>query len=116
MKVFFSDLKQFFYNLATDPKIPKKDLLINKIILILIISPLDFIPDWIAGYGLIDDFLLICLFSDYWTNVIDQDLILTHYPWTMKSFTFWQKIMKFLSNFSPNFISDHLWQYKKSPY
>lgn len=116
MKAFFSDLKQFFSDLTNDPKIPKKDLLINKIILLLIISPLDFIPDWIPGYGLIDDFFLLCIFSDYWINVVDQDLILAHYPWTMKSFTSFQKVMKFLSNFSPNFITDYLWKYKKSPY
>lgn len=116
MGQFLNQSKTFLQNINTDERIPKRDLLIIKIMLVLIISPLDFIPDWISLYGLLDDVLMLALICDYLFNILDQAILLTHYPWGMKSFASIRKIANIFSFFSPNFISNSLWLYKKAPF
>lgn len=112
----FQSLKKFIISLSNDERIPRKDILTNKILFILLLSPIDFIPDWIEGWGLVDDLIVFCLLCDYWSEIVEQNVILTHYPWSMKRFTTIQKIMKTFGRFSPSFISNHLWKYERSPF
>ena len=116
MKILYYNLKNFLKDVAEDQRIPMVD---KKIILVLIgltISPIDFIPDWIPFYGLIDDLLMLALVMDYFFNVIDQSILLSHYPWGMKSFARIKRIAGIFSFFVPNFIADNLWKYVKEPF
>jgi len=79
-------LIEFIKNVAKDERIPERDKTILLALLALIISPIDFIPDWIPIFGVLDDFVMIALVLDYFFNHIDQVILLSHYPWGMKSF------------------------------
>lgn len=116
MKTFYLDLKSFFEGVWQDERLPLQDKKILLVLLALIVSPIDFIPDWVPLYGLIDDLICLALISDYLFNVIDQQLLLSHYPWGMKSFARIRRIAGILSTFVPNFIANNLWKYVREPY
>lgn len=116
MKTFYLDLKSFFEGVWQDERLPLQDKKILLVLLALVVSPIDFIPDWVPLYGLIDDLICLALISDYLFNVIDQQLLLSHYPWGMKSFARFRRIAGILSTFVPNFIANNLWKYVREPY
>lgn len=116
MKKFFYDLKMFITNTANDERIPARDKKIVLAMVALIISPIDFIPDWIPFFGLLDDVILLALILDYFFEVLDQSILLSHYPWGMKSFARLRRTASITSFLVPNFIKDHLWKYTREPF
>jgi len=113
---FFKSLIQFFKDVVGDPKIPARDKRVILVLLILIISPIDFIPDWIPVYGLLDDFFMIAIVMDYFFNVLDDQTLLSHYPFGMKSYAAIRRIGRTLALFSPSFLMNLIWKYVPSPY
>lgn len=116
MKKFFNELTDFLKNTANDERIPERDKKVLLAMIALIISPIDFIPDWIPVIGLLDDFILFALILDYFFSVLDQSILLSHYPWGMKSFARLKRIARFTSMFVPNFIKDNIWKYVREPF
>lgn len=113
---FLKRLALFLQNVAEDTRIPSRDKKIILIMLLLILSPWDFIPDNFFFWGLVDDIFFLALILDYFFSILDQTIILSHYPWGMKSFSTIKKIASIVFFFAPNFISDFLWEYKRSPF
>jgi uncharacterized membrane protein YkvA (DUF1232 family) len=116
MKEFFRDLKKFLVDTANDERIPARDKKILLALVTLVISPIDLIPDWIPGFGLVDDFIMLALILDYFFDVLDQSILLSHYPWGMKSFARIKRVAGFMSFFVPYFIKDNLWKYTRDPF
>lgn len=116
MKKFFNELKEFLTNTANDPRIPERDKKTLLILIALIISPIDIIPDWIPLIGVIDDLVLLSIVLDYFFDVLDQEILLSHYPWGMKSFARLKRIARLTSFFVPNIIKNNIWKYVKDPY
>ena len=112
----FGQLAQFVKHLAEDPRIPPQDKATLVALVALIISPVDLIPDWIPILGQIDDLIVLALILDYFFRVLDQDLILSHYPWSLKSFVSMKRISRFISFFAPRALKSRLWKYTGSPY
>ena len=113
---FFEEVKKFMQGLATDSRIPARDKKILLVLAILIISPLDLIPDWKPTTGLIDDFIYLCFIMDYYFSVLDSTLVLSHYPWTMKSFARLRAVARGMQFFVPNFMKRRMWLYVGDPY
>lgn len=113
---FFKDLKDFLVNTANDQRIPSADKKILLAMIALIISPIDFIPDWIPFLGQLDDLILISFILDYFFQELDSQVILSHYPWGMKSFARLRATARFLQFLVPNFIKKRIWTYVGSPY
>lgn len=116
MLKFFKDFKQFVTDVSTDPRIPKRDKAIVVALLALIISPVDFIPDWIPVIGQLDDLMMIALVVDYFFSVLDHQVLLSHYPWGMKSFARLRAIAKLLHFLIPKALRKRLWSYVGAPY
>jgi len=116
MKLFFLDLKLFFIELSADKRLPQRDKKILILISFILLVRIIFIPDWILYFGILDILFLLGILVDYFFGVIDQRVILSHYPWGMKSFARLRRIASFLSLFAPSFIKDNLWQYTKDPF
>ena len=113
---FFTELRDFIKNVAQDKRIPERDKKVILAMLALIISPIDLIPDYIPIFGLLDDVILIALILDYFFKVLDQEILLSHFPWTMKSFVRLKKVAEFFAMFVPGFVKKRLWKYVGSPY
>ncbi len=116
MKKFYQQLKTFLINTGKDPRIPNRDKKILLTLIALIISPIDLIPDWIPFLGVLDDVIILAIVLDYFFDVLDQNILLTHYPWGMKSFSQLKKIAKAFSICVPWFIKNQIWSYKKDIY
>lgn len=113
---FFTDLKEFLSNVANDERIPSRDKKILLAMIALVISPVDLIPDWIPFFGQLDDLVLIAFILDYFFTVLDTQLLLSHYPWGMKSFVSLKKFASIFQIFVPKFIKKRIWTYVGSPY
>ncbi len=113
---FAKSLIEFVKEVARDPKIPSRDKRVILVLLALIISPFDLIPDWIPVYGLLDDFVMIAIVMDYFFNVLDDQMLLSHYPFGMKSFATVRRAGRTLAIFSPSFLMNLIWRYKPLPY
>ncbi len=113
---FFNDLKDFLKDVANDERIPARDKKIILALIALVISPFDLIPDWIPIFGLLDDLIMLSIIMDYFFQVLDREILLSHWPWGMKSFVRIKSVAGFMQNFVPRFIKKKLWTYVGSPY
>jgi uncharacterized membrane protein YkvA (DUF1232 family) len=113
---FFSDLKKFLMDVANDERIPARDKKVLLTLIALIISPIDLIPDWIPIFGLLDDIIIMAIILDYFFRVLDGHILLSHYPWGMKSFARLRAIARALEFIVPRFIKKRLWKYVGEPY
>lgn len=116
MLKFLNDVKNFLMNTAKDPRIPDRDKKILLAMIALVLSPFDIIPDWIPIFGVLDDFIILAIILDYFFSVLDQNILLSHFPWGMKSFVRLKSITHFTQIFVPRFIKKKLWVYVGSPY
>lgn len=111
-----TNLFHLFKSLFKAPEIPKRDKIILVAIIILIISPIDFIPDFLLPYGLFDDLVLFSVFCDYFFNYLDRDFLLQNWPGSLKSFNFYDRLGKIGAGLSPKTVARKIWLYKPSPY
>jgi uncharacterized membrane protein YkvA (DUF1232 family) len=113
---FFKDLKKFLMDVANDSRIPARDKKVLLAMIALLISPFDIIPDWIPVIGLLDDFIILSFLMDYFFTVLDSNVLLSHYPWDMKSFARLRAIARGLQFCVPGFVKKRLWTYVGDPY
>ena len=116
MKVLFKQIKEFLTETSKDPRIPLRDKKTILAILIVLTIRIFFIPDWIPYFGILDILFLMGIVLDYFFGVIDQNLLLSHYPWGMKSFARIRRFALFIAFFAPSFIKDNIWEYTKDPF
>jgi uncharacterized membrane protein YkvA (DUF1232 family) len=116
MTNFFNLFKAFLKEISNDPRIPLKDKKIILGILGIMLVRILFIPDWIPYFGILDILVLLGIIFDYFFGIIDQSLILSHYPWGMKSFASIRRFCLFIAFFAPSFITNHLWEYTRDPF
>lgn len=114
-KKFSSDLIGFVKCVAEDPRIPSHDKKVILTVTALIISPIDIIPDWIPVIGWLDDLVLLAIILDYFFNVLDQDILLSHYPWGLKSFIWMRRLARTIAVLTPQFVKDKIWKYRPDP-
>lgn len=113
---FFRDLCDFIKNVAHDGRIPEKDKKIILGLLALILSPVDLIPDWIPIFGQLDDLIALSIILDYFFQVLDDRILLSHWPWDLKNFVRVRSIARFLQFLVPRFVKKKLWTYVGDPY
>lgn len=113
---FFRDLIQFLKDTANDPRIPPRDKTVLLTLLALVASPFDIIPDWIPIIGVLDDVVILAIICDYFFNKLDQEILLSHYPWGMKSFIRVRRTARFVALLTPSVIKDRIWKYQGSIY
>ena len=113
---FFKKLIDFVRAVAGDERIPARDKKVLLALTALVISPIDIIPDWIPIIGMLDDLVMVALILDYLFNVLDDEILLSHYPWGMKSFGNVRRSARVIALFTPNFIKKRIWKYEHSPY
>ena len=113
---FFNDLKDFLKNVANDERIPARDKKILLAMIALILSPFDIIPDWIPVFGILDDIILLSIILDYFFTVLDSRILLSHYPWGMRSFAKLRSVARSMQFFVPKFVKKRLWSFVGDPY
>ena len=113
---FLKDLTGFFKALAGDDRVPDRDKKVLLGLVALVISPIDLIPDWIPVIGLLDDVVYLAFIFDYLFNVLEDEILLSHYPWGMKSFGHVRRVGRLFASLAPSFITERIWKYQRSIY
>jgi uncharacterized membrane protein YkvA (DUF1232 family) len=113
---YLKELLQFVKNVANDPRIPESDKKILLAMIALIVSPVDLIPDWIPVIGVMDDLVLMAIVLDYFFNHLDSEILLSHYPWSMKSFLRVKRTARVISLMSPRWVKNYIWKFKPNIY
>jgi hypothetical protein len=113
---YIKELILFIKNVANDKRIPESDKNVLLILLALVISPIDLIPDWIPILGQLDDLMLLGIILDYFFHHLDQSILLSHYPWGMKSFVRIKKIASVVTFLAPKWFKKRIWSYKPEIY
>ncbi|MES2962511.1 MAG: DUF1232 domain-containing protein [Bdellovibrionota bacterium] len=113
---FIKKLMEFIKAVAADERIPPRDKKVLLALTALVISPVDIIPDWIPVIGMLDDVILVAVILDYLFNVLDTEILLSHYPWGMKSFTRTRNAARLIAVITPNWIKKRIWKYEGSIY
>ena len=108
----FKKIIQFIKDVAQDDRIPDRDKKVLLAMVALIVSPIDIIPDWIPILGIIDDLFIMAIVLDYFFTVLDSNILLTYYPFGMKSFIALRKTARMVSWITPNFVRDKIWKYQ----
>lgn len=109
-------LIEFIRAVAKDERIPERDKKVLLAMLALVISPIDLIPDGIPIFGVLDDTVMVALILDYFFNHIDQEILLSHYPWGMKSFTRMRLAARVIAAIVPDNVKHRIWKFKPSVY
>ncbi|RPJ75673.1 MAG: hypothetical protein EHM20_08565 [Alphaproteobacteria bacterium] len=109
-------LQSFISDTYRDQRIPARDKKVIIFILIILVLRTLFVSDWIPYFGILDILFLMGVIGDYFFRILDQNLLLSHYPWGMKSFARIKRFANFLGIFAPYFVTDHLWEYTKDPF
>lgn len=110
------ELIQFVKDVANDDRIPARDKKVLLALLALVLSPIDIIPDWIPVIGVMDDMVIMAIILDYLFNHLDQEILLSHYPWDLKSFTRLRTLAQWVAKLTPEFVKDKIWKFKPSVY
>lgn len=113
---FFRELVTFVRAVANDERIPDRDKKVLLALLALLLSPFDIIPDWLPFIGVIDDVVILAVVLDYFFNVLEDKILLSHYPWGMKSFTVIKRGARFIALMTPEFIKSKIWKYQPPPF
>lgn len=116
MKNLFVLFKTFLTDTVNDQRIPVRDKKLLAGLFIVLFLRILFIPDWIPYFGILDVLILMGIIGDYLFLILDQGLLLSHYPWGMKSFARLRRIAQFLAIFAPQILTDRLWEYTKEPF
>ena len=116
IKKFANDLIEFIKKVGADERIPSRDKKVIIALVALVISPFDILPDWIPIIGLIDDIVILAIVLDYLFNVLDQNILLSHYPWGMKSYTWIRRAARTITGLTPTFVKNWVWKYEPDPY
>lgn len=115
MKVLKDGLK-FIKDVSQDERIPARDKKVLIAMVALIISPFDIIPDWIPIIGILDDFLILALIMHYLFEYLDSNILLSHYPWGMKSFSKIRWVCRTIASFAPKSLRNRIWKYEPPKY
>ncbi len=110
------ELIAFIKAVAQDERIPERDKKTLLVLLALIASPFDIIPDWIPVFGMLDDIVILAVVMDYLFNQLDQQILLSHYPWGMKSYVRIRRVARGIATVTPSFVKERIWKYKPSVY
>ena len=116
MMSFVKKIGKFLKDVSEDNRIPERDKAVIVALLVLIVSPIDLIPDWIPVLGQLDDFVMLAIIIDYFFRVLDGEILLSHWPWGMKSFVWLRRFAKSISWFAPDFLKKKIWKYVGAPY
>ena len=103
-------------DVSEDSRIPEHDKTVLIAMVVLVISPFDIIPDWIPVLGQLDDLVIIALILDYFFQVLDGEVLLSHWPWEMKSFVWLRRFARAFSFLAPRFLKKKIWKYVGAPY
>lgn len=110
---FFRKSFGFLKAVSKDPRIPARDKAVLAALLALVVSPIDFVPDFIPVFGQLDDLVIIVVILDYVFNRIPEEILLAHFPWDPARLSAWRRRMRFVALLVPGWARKHIWKIRQ---
>lgn len=73
------NLVKLLSRLVRDPRVPRRSKILVGGALAYLLSPVDFVPDFIPGLGKVDDVLLIAFAIDHLIEKAGEDVVMSHW-------------------------------------
>src|SRR5690606_24030703 len=73
------NLVKLLTRLVRDPRVPRRSKLLVGGMLAYLVSPVDFIPDFIPGLGKVDDVLLLVFAVDHLLRKAGEEVVMSHW-------------------------------------
>jgi len=108
-------LEKFLVDFIHDERFPKEDKRLLAIFLILSLITVFFTSSHPEG-SFIAFLFIFSFIPDYFFNILDQNQLLSIYPFDYKSYSALKKIGSFLAMICPRFMTSFIWKYEKDIY
>ncbi len=109
MGEFLKKSLAFVKALSLDDRIPVWDKAVLAGMVALLVSPVDFISDFIPVLGQLDDIVIAILLLDYVVNRLPEPILLAHWPWDPAKLSSWRKRLRFLTLLVPAWARNRIW-------
>jgi len=73
------NLIKLLVRLLRDQRVPMRRKALMGVVLLYVVSPIDLIPDFIVGFGRLDDIILLSLAIDHLMTGSDQSIVEEHW-------------------------------------
>lgn len=113
---YVQELISFFRNISQDRRIPDLDKKLILLFLFLFMLPNHLIFDWPPFLGFLVNYFLVGLILDYFFNHLDREILLFHFPWSLKIFIQFKNFSSLFTIAVPKWIKNKIWIYKPSVY
>lgn len=101
-------LAKLVWRLARDPRVPARTKAILFVVVGYLASPIDLIPDFIAGFGLADDLLVAAFALDQIVNRIPEDIVRSHWDGEEDVLQVIRETLDIASGFVPEWLKKRL--------
>lgn len=106
---FFRKSFSFVKAVSVDDRIPVWDKAVMATMVALLVSPVDFISDFIPVLGQLDDVVILIILLDYMANRLPEQILLDHFPWDPSQLKAWRRRLGFLSMLVPDWARRRIW-------
>lgn len=96
------NLVKLVYRLGRDPRVPARTKAILVIVAGYLASPIDLIPDFIAGFGFADDLMIAAFALDQVLNRVDEAIVREHWDGDQDILQVIREIVDIASGFVPS--------------
>lgn len=101
-------LVRLIWRLSRDPRVPARTKAILLIIVGYLASPIDLIPDFIAGIGYADDLLVAAFALDQILNRVPEEVVLEHWDGDEDVLAVIREVLDIASGFVPGWLKKRL--------
>ena len=99
------NLVKLITRLLRDPRVPIKRKVALGLVLGYVVSPIDLIPDFVIGFGRIDDIVLISVALDQMLNGPEAHLVIEHWDGSIDSLDLVRSVVAWGVEIVPSVVS-----------
>jgi uncharacterized membrane protein YkvA (DUF1232 family) len=98
------NLAKLMTRLMRDPRVPIRRKLLVASVAAYVLSPIDFVPDFIVGFGKIDDVILVSLAVDHLMKSVDSDIVLKHWDGSVDALDLVRSVFAWAADILPDSV------------
>ena len=98
------NLAKLLARLMRDPRVPIRRKVFVASVALYVVSPIDLVPDFVVGFGKIDDVILISLAVDHLMRNIDNEIILEHWDGSVDALDLVRSVFAWAADILPDSV------------
>ena len=95
------NLVKLLIRLLRDPRVPIRRKVLVGAVLVYVVSPIDLIPDFIVGFGKLDDIVVLSIAINHLMAGSDQAIVEEHWDGTIDSLDLVKSVFRWASEIVP---------------